>query len=197
MTDPIPGGAPPDDTKRSKRPLRFALRCVRDLVIAAALLHLVTAFFLQPVRVEGDSMQPGIHDAERIFINKFSYRFGSVRRGDVVVFTAPSDPGKTCIKRVVGLPGETIRISGGSVYIDGERLEEPYVVPATRSEGDIDGFTIPGGNYFVLGDHRDFSNDSRNWGPIPGDLILGRAVLRYWPPSAFGLIGGTADRRSH
>lgn len=182
----------PAEPRTAARTGRFHWRTVflalRDLLVVVALFHLVTSAFLQPVRVDGNSMQPGIRDQERLFINKLSYRFASIHRGDVVVFQSPTDKDKTFIKRVIGLPGERVRVTGGVVFINGARLPEPYALFSTEDPVTVDEFTIRPEQYFVLGDHRACSNDSRNWGPIPVTLIIGKAIFKYWPPSDFGFV---------
>src|SRR5712672_1242859 len=136
------------------QPLRRELRSWgRDLVIALSLAIVIIIFFYQPVKVEGTSMTPLISDQERIFINKFVYRFEPIERGDVVVFWYPLDRSKSFIKRVVGLPGEVVEIRQGIVYVDGEPLAEPYVPPQYEDMSDFGPLRVPRDNYFVMGDH--------------------------------------------
>src|SRR6516164_5675962 len=143
----------------------------RDLLIAIGLALVIIVFLYQPVKVEGTSMAPLLSDQERIFINKFVYRFEPIDRGDVVVFWYPLDRSKSFIKRVIALPGETIQIRGGVVYVDGQPLVEPYVPPQYADVSDYGPSIVPPGNYFVMGDHRISSNDSRVFGPVPGQFI--------------------------
>lgn len=161
---------------------------VRDIFFAALTAILIVVFVVQPVKVEGTSMQPHLSDQERIFVNKFIYHFSEVARGDIVVFWYPQDVTKSLIKRVIGLPGETVEIQSGVVLVDNEPLKEPYLESTYVDFSSFGPVTVPEGAYFVLGDHRDASNDSRNWGAVPGDKIFGKAILRYWPISKFGLI---------
>ena len=174
-------------------PLRRELRSwTRDLAVALGLAIVVMIFLYQPVKVEGTSMNPLLSDQERIFINKFVYHFEPIERGDVIVFWYPLDRSKSFIKRVVGLPGETIEIRDGHVYINGQELADQYV-PA----GYLDGSTytphrIPADDYFVMGDHRDSSNDSRVFGPVPRPFIYGKAVFAYWPADHFGSLTSTS-----
>jgi signal peptidase I len=133
-------------------------------------------------------MLPQLSDGERIFVNKFTYRVSDIRRGDIVVFWYPRNPSESLIKRVIGLPGETVEISSGVVQVNGQRLHEPYVVAQYRDFTSLAPVRVPERSYFVLGDHRNSSNDSRNWGVVPGGNIFGKAFLRYWPISEFGLI---------
>jgi len=175
----------PDATQ----PLRRELRSWgRDLVIALSLAVVIIIFFYQPVKVEGTSMTPLISDQERIFINKFVYRFEPIARGDVVVFWYPLDRSKSFIKRVVGLPGDTVEIREGRVYVNGTYLPEPYVPPESADFGAMSATQIPAGEYFVMGDHRTSSNDSRIFGPVPRKFIYGKAVFAYWPVDHFGSI---------
>jgi signal peptidase I len=170
-------------------PLRRELRSWgRDLVIALSLAVVIIIFFYQPVKVEGTSMTPLISDQERIFINKFVYRFEPIERGDVVVFWYPLDRSKSFIKRVVGLPGDTVEIREGQVYVNGKYLPEPYVPPESADMNNFSPTRIPKGEYFVMGDHRISSNDSRIFGPVPRNFIYGKAVFAYWPVDHFGSI---------
>jgi len=161
---------------------------IRDIVFAALTAVLIVVFVVQPVKVEGTSMQPHLADQERIFVNKFLYHVSEIDRGDIVVFWYPKDPAKSFIKRVVGLPGETLKIDSGRVYVNGSPLDEPYVPGEYADSSYFGPAVVSPGSYFVLGDHRNSSNDSRNWGMVPVQNIFGKAVLRYWPISKFGLI---------
>ncbi len=161
---------------------------LRDLILSLLLAFVVIVFFYQPVQVEGTSMMPELYNNERVFINKFVYRFEPVRRFDIIVFHYPLDPSKSYIKRVVGLPGEWVSIRNGDVFIDGKPLKEPFI---PRSYLDHDNYPptyVPPGRYFVLGDHRDDSNDSRVWGTVPRSYIYGKAVFVYWPWSDAGSL---------
>lgn len=187
-----PQGSPePEPAPTGRRRSAFALLSLgwlRDLFMAIALALAIIAFVYQPVKVEGNSMAPQLSDQERIFINKFIYKFESIQRGDIVVFRYPRDPGKSFIKRVVGLPGETVEIRRGVVYVNGVPLYEDYL---PVQENDLQSYPptlLPPQHYFVLGDHRRSSNDSRAWGTVHRDYIYGKAVFAYWPPSRFGLI---------
>lgn len=161
---------------------------LRDLAIAVALAMFIVLFLYQPVKVEGTSMVPAISDQERIFINKFVYHFEPIRRGDVVVFWYPLDPSKSFIKRVVGLPGETVTIRDGRVYVDGREIREPYVLPQYLDDMSYPPVRVPPHHYYVMGDHRDSSNDSRVFGPVSRGFIYGKAVFAYWPFDRFGTI---------
>ena len=167
---------------------------LRDLVFALMIAALVVVFIVQPVKVEGTSMLPRLHDGERIFVNKLiyydEYRWApKIDRGDIVVFWFPDDPSKSYIKRVIGLPGETVEVREGNVIINGSILVEKYLDPkenlSTRSQGPL---YVKPNYYFVMGDNRDNSSDSRIWGLVPKKYIYGKALLRYWPPSAASVI---------
>jgi len=177
-------------TQKAPAPqLRRELRSwTRDLAVALGLALVIIIFLYQPVKVEGTSMAPLLSDQERIFINKFVYRFEPIERGDVVVFWYPRDHSKSFIKRVVGLPGERLEIRAGLVYVDGKELREPYV-PANYLDGSTyPPVQIPVEEYFVMGDHRDSSNDSRVFGPVGRQEIYGKAVFAYWPVDHFGSL---------
>jgi signal peptidase I len=161
---------------------------LRDLILSLLLALTFVIFLYQPVQVEGTSMLPQLTNRERIFINKFVYRFEAIHRGDIVVFHYPLDPSKSYIKRVIGLPGETVRIRAGVVYINGRALREPYVLPWYLDHDDSPALTLGPGEYYVLGDHRDSSNDSREWGPVARKYVFGKAVFVYWPFSHFGVL---------
>jgi signal peptidase I len=172
--------------------LRTEIRVwTRDLLIAIGLALVIIVFLYQPVKVEGTSMAPLLSDQERIFINKFVYRFEPIQRGDVVVFWYPLDHSKSFIKRVVGLPGEAVEIRQGAVYVDGKIVPEPYVPPQYEDLSDFGPVRVPKDNYFVMGDHRISSNDSRVFGPVASRYIYGRAVFAYWPVDHFGSLSTT------
>lgn len=160
----------------------------RDLVVSSVAIVLIMTFLYQPVRVEGTSMMPGLEDHERLFINKVAYRFGSINRGDIIVFLYPRDESKSYIKRVIALPGDHIRIDHGRVFVNGKFLPEPYVPRRFRDEKSLAPMVVPPGNYFVLGDHRDLASDSRDFGPVPRRLIYGKAAFAYWPADMIGAV---------
>lgn len=172
--------------------LRHEIRVwTRDLLIAIGLALVIIVFLYQPVKVEGTSMAPLLSDQERIFINKFVYRFEAIHRGDVVVFWYPLDRSKSFIKRVIALPGETVTIRQGVVTVNGTVVPEPYVPPQYEDVSDFGPTRVPAGSYFVMGDHRISSNDSRVFGPVPSQFIYGRAVFAYWPVDHFGSLAMT------
>jgi signal peptidase I len=167
-----------------------ALLWLRDLMLSVLIALVVILFLFQPVRVEGTSMMPSLVDQERIFINKFSYRLGltPIHRGDTVVFWFPGDPSKSYIKRVIGIPGDTVEIVHGEVFVNGVKIAEPYVPEEYRDHGSMAPLTVPAEEYFVLGDHRSSSNDSRTWGTVPRRFIYGKAVFSYWPLHRLGAV---------
>ena len=140
-------------------------------------------------------MAPLLSDQERIFINKFVYRFEPIQRGDVVVFWYPLDHSKSFIKRVVALPGETVEIRQGALYVNGKAVSEPYVPAQYADLSDFGPVRVPTDSFFVLGDHRISSNDSRVFGPVSSSYIYGRAVFAYWPVDHFGSLD-TAEANS-
>jgi signal peptidase I len=182
-----PSPAPPHT--ESHHLLRHEIRVwTRDLLIAIGLALVIIVFLYQPVKVEGTSMAPLLSDQERIFINKFVYRFEDIHRGDVVVFWYPLDRTKSFIKRVIALPGETVELRHGILYVNGQLVPEPYVPPQYADVTDFGPIKVPRGGYFVMGDHRISSNDSRVFGPVAGQYIYGRAVFAYWPVDHFGSL---------
>ena len=173
---------------------------MRDLIFALMIAALVIVFIVQPVKVEGTSMLPRLHDGERIFVNKLiyydEYRWApKVERGDIVVFWFPDDPSKSYIKRVVGLPGDTVELREGNVLINGGVLNENYLDPksnlSTRSLAPV---YVKPNYYFVMGDNRDNSSDSRSWGLVPKKYVYGKALFRYWPLGTAKVI--TRDMRN-
>jgi len=161
---------------------------LRDLIISLAISAFIIIFLYQPVKVEGTSMMPSLDDQERIFVNKFVYRWEPIERGDIVVFRYPRDPSKSYIKRVIGVPGDQVRIDGGQVYVNGEAVEEDYVPPAYADERSYPEIMVPPRAYFMLGDHRSMSQDSRDFGPVKEGYIFGKAVFGYWPMDKLGRL---------
>ena len=161
---------------------------LRDLLISVVVSFFIITFLYQPVKVEGTSMAPQLHDQDRLFINKFAYDFEKIERDDVVVFYYPRDTQKSYIKRVIGLPGDSVRIVDGQVYVNGAAVDEPYVPARYRDVRSMDEFKVPEGEYFVMGDHRSISSDSRDFGPVARNLIYGKAAFVYWPREEMGVV---------
>ncbi len=169
---------------------REARSLVRDFLFAAATALLIVIFVIQPVKVEGTSMLPRLHNDERIFINKFIYQFESIKHGDIVVFWYPKNPSQSFIKRVIGVPGDEIRITNGKLFINNKPVPEPYLSPEYTSNVMPNRYwMVEEHHYFVMGDNRDASNDSRAWGLVPEKYIYGKAIFRYWPLDSAGTLG--------
>jgi signal peptidase I len=179
-----------NQTSGRRSPLTILAGWTRDLLISVILAVLVILFLYQPVKVEGTSMMPALIDQERIFINKFVYRFGigDIERGDLVVFWFPADPSKSYIKRVIGIPGDTVEVDSGSVLVNAEPLREDYVLDEYRDRMSMAPYKVGPDEFFVMGDHRSSSNDSRSWGAVPRKYIYGKAVFVYWPLDKVGLL---------
>lgn len=161
---------------------------IRDLIISVAVSSFIIIFLYQPVRVEGTSMLPMLEDQDRLFINKLAYRVGEIQRGDVVVFLYPHDHQKSYIKRVIALPGDDLRIDHGRVFVNGHELSEKYVPPRFEDDRSLPENVVPEHEYFVMGDHRSISSDSRDFGPVDRDLIYGKAAFVYWPVEQAGVV---------
>src|SRR5579875_1154979 len=185
MSEPLP-----EQPKPSRSAFITAVAWFRDLMLSVLIAVLVILFLYRPVKVEGTSMMPSLYDQERLFINQFSYKFGlgDIKRGDTVVFWFPEDPTKSYIKRVIGLPGDTIAVDDGYVIVNGKKLVENYVPLEYRDDRSYPLHVVPKNDYFVLGDHRVSSNDSRAWGFVPRNYIYGKAVFVFWPPEHIGAV---------
>jgi len=161
---------------------------VRDLIVSAIASILIITFLYQPVRVEGTSMLPRLVNHDRLFINKFVYHVSAIERGDVVVFHYPRDPEKSYIKRVIALPGDRLRIEHGQVLLNGKPTQEPYVPEEFRDTRSMDEIVVPDDTFFMMGDHRSISSDSREFGPVERGLIYGKAAFVYWPAKDAGIV---------
>ncbi len=171
----------------------FFLDFLETIVVSLAIFAVVYIFLFQPHQVDGKSMEPNFHNAEYILTDKISYRLGSPKRGDVVVFHSPQDNTTDFIKRIVGVPGDLVMVKDGYFYLNGTRLDEAYINdPGKVAPGRFlrEGATaeVPAGQYLVMGDNRLHSSDSREWGFVPKANIVGRAFFRYWPLDSFGSI---------
>jgi signal peptidase I len=161
---------------------------LRDLVISVSVSAFIIIFLYQPVRVEGTSMLPVLEDQDRLFVNKLAYHVGEIHRGDVVVFLYPHDHQKSYIKRVIALPGDDLKIDHGRVFVNGRELVERYVPPRFEDGRSLPESIVPDHEYFVMGDHRSISSDSRDFGPVDRDLIYGKAAFVYWPMEQVGVV---------
>ena len=158
------------------------MSAVRDIIITLVLalfIFFAVQFTIQSCQVDGVSMEPNFQHGQRLLVVKAAYWFGEPQRGDVIIFPSQTHSDENLIKRVVGLPGETVEVKEGQVYIDGSPLEEPYIIEPM--ERDFDATQVPEGSYFVMGDNRNHSNDSRSWGPLDGEDVIGKVWLCYWP----------------
>jgi len=188
-TTPTDAAEAPDAPETPAGPapsrLRLLIREVIETILLTAIIYAAVNFATGRFRVEGDSMQPNLHPEQYVLVDKVSYRLGQPRRGDIVVFQYPLATERDFIKRVIGLPGETVTVSGGAVSINGQPLTEPYIAaPPTYNNT----WTLAPEEYFVLGDNRNNSSDSHNWGPLHRKYLIGRAIFVYWPPDGWGLV---------
>ena len=182
------------EESKSSRFFEEVWEIIRVLLISAAVVLPIRYFIIQPFVVRGASMEPNFTDKEYLIIDEVSYYFSLPERGETIVFRYPRDPRQFFIKRIIGLPGERVKIEKGRVeifnaeYPDGFTLQEEYLDPPGRSTHSDSETTLKDGEYFVLGDNRDFSSDSRLWGVLPREFIVGRAVFRAWPFARFGPV---------
>lgn len=181
-----PDGGPVNEPPRRDRGAMHSW--MRDLVISVVVSAFIIIFLYQPVRVEGTSMLPVLEDQDRLFINKMAYRMGEIHRGDVVVFQYPRDHEKSYIKRVIALPGDDLRIDHGEVYVNGKPITEAYVPKRFADDRSQPEMLVPAHEYFVMGDHRSISSDSRDFGPVERELIYGKAAFVYWPVDQAGVV---------
>jgi len=177
---------PEEERDRWAEAKSFLCEIVETIVLVLIIYGLVSLGFLQ-FRVIQTSMEPNFHDGQYLVVNRLVYRLHPPQRGDVIIFHAPTNPEKEYIKRVIGLPGEAVEIREGYVYVDGRRLEETYIAQVNR-RGSWGPSIVEQDEYFVLGDNRNNSSDSRSWGMLPRENIIGKAWLSYWPPQKWGLI---------
>jgi signal peptidase I len=164
---------------------RILVEIIQTIVLALVLFFAIN-FISARIRVDGSSMEPTFHNGDYVIVNRLTYQWGEIQRGDVVVFPYPLSPEEDYIKRVIGLPGDRVAIYGGNVYVNGQRIEEPYISSAPAN--DVAETVVPEGYVYVLGDNRSASSDSRSWGPLEIEAILGKAVFRYYPFDSIGII---------
>ena len=184
--DPSPEALPPVETQTASPGWGPILRELAETVVLTLVIFFLIRTVVQNFRVEGMSMEPSFHDGQFLLINKLSYRLGEAERGDVIVFRYPRDPSRDFIERVVGLPGETIEIRDGQVYINGQFT--PTLATINQASYNSGPTTIGPDELYVLGDNRPNSSDSHAWGTLPLDLVIGKVVLSYWPPKTWGLV---------
>ena len=169
-----------------KSRLRNVLLEVIETIVLALVLFMAINFLTARIRVDGSSMEPNFHDGDYVIVNRMAYRLGDMQRGDVIVFPYPLHEEDDYIKRVIGLPGDHVAIYSGVVYVNGEALAEPYIME--KPDADLAEIVVPDGYVYVMGDNRNASSDSRSWGPLKIEKIIGKAVFRYWPFSTLGLV---------
>ena len=185
--------APEAASPRPRRRTNWLVETIITVALALGLYLVIQAFLVQTYRVEGQSMDDSLHDGQHLLIDKLTPRFDDYSRGDVVVLHPPDEPEDSTpfIKRVIGVAGDHLEVIDGTVWIDGVQLEEPYLAPGSVTEPGFDDDTswdIEDGEVFVMGDNRLDSRDSREFGTVATDEIIGRAWLRFWPVSQFGIL---------
>jgi signal peptidase I len=178
----LPGQAQPQRKKSGC--ISFLVDVLETLVLSVVLFVSINIISAR-IRVDGDSMVPTLVSGEYVVVNRLSYRLGNPQHGDIIVFHFPRNPSEEYIKRVIGLPGDVIEVMNGSVYVNGQLLNESYLEMRINYTGK---WEVPPGQLFVLGDNRNNSSDSHDWGTVPMDYVVGKAVLVYWPPPDWGLI---------
>jgi signal peptidase I len=174
----------------SRRPLGCLFEVVETLVLTVIIFLVIQNFVAQPYQVMQESMQHTLEQGQYVLVDKLTPRFSPYQRGDIVVFNAPEGGPVPFIKRVIGVPGDSVEIRDGSVHVNGVELAEPYIFDgdSTQPTGDRTSYSVPENALFVMGDHRANSTDSRVFGPVGNDDIIGRAVLRYWPINTLTLL---------
>jgi signal peptidase I len=177
---------PPDPQEKRSGTLRFILDIVETLILSVVLFAVINAVSAR-IRVDGASMEPTLETGEFVIVNKLAYMLGGPQVGDVIVFHFPRDPEQEYIKRVIGLPGDKVSVMEGQVSVNGQPLSEEYIAAPLAYEST---WTVPPESLFVLGDNRNNSSDSHNWGPVPLDYVVGKAVFVYWPPTRWGMLEG-------
>lgn len=166
---------------------KFLIDTIETILLAVLLFIGINAVSAR-IRVDGFSMLPTLQSHQYVLVNRLAYRLGSPQTGDVIVFHYPRDPEQEYIKRVIGLPGDRVQIANGEVMVNGMLIDEPYIADAPLYQTE---WTVPENSLFVLGDNRNNSSDSHNWGPVPMEYVVGKAILIYWPLENWGLIAGT------
>jgi signal peptidase I len=177
--------APAEQPAEAASAGKSLLREIIETVLLTVLIYLAVNFATGRFRIEGSSMEPTLHPDQYVLVDKLSYMIGDPRRGDIVVFNYPLATERDFIKRVVGLPGETVSAEGGTVYVNGKPLDESYIAAPPAYSGS---WTLGPNEYLVLGDNRNSSSDSHSWGPLDRHYLIGRAVFVYWPPKLWGTV---------
>ena len=175
----------PDESSQGSQSLKQFLVDLLETIILAVILFFAINAVSARVRVDGFSMLPTLQDGEYVLVNRLAYRNNLPIRGDIIVFVSPQSPNLDLIKRVIGLPGDTVKIFDSKVLVNGQMLDEPYIAAAPIYNGE---WNVPAGNLFVLGDNRNDSSDSHAWGLLPAENVIGKAILIYWPIPDWNLI---------
>lgn len=178
---PVEEGKPAEEGTNWKR---FVLDILETLILAVVLFVGINAISAR-VRVDGFSMRPTLEDGEFVLVSKLSYKFGEFSRGDIIVFHFPLNPDEELVKRIIGVPGDKIAVQNNQVFVNGQKLDEPYIAQAPLYSGE---WTVPADKLFVLGDNRNNSNDSKDWGLLPQESVVGKAILIYWPPPMWSVL---------
>lgn len=179
-----PPSEQPEVSNKDTGIVRFVVDILETLVLSVILFIGINAVSAR-IRVDGSSMEPTLHSGEFVIVNKLSYKFGDPTLGEIVVFHFPRDPEQEYIKRVIGLPGDQVIIDQGKVIVNNRLIDEPYIAANPAYDGT---WIVPEGHLFVLGDNRNNSSDSHNWGTVPQEYVIGKAVFVYWPPGEWGKI---------
>lgn len=192
-TTPISAALPElteETTLTTEQPSKVwpVLREIIETILLAAIIWLAVNFATARYVVDGQSMEPNLHTGQFLIVSRLAYRFGDPQRGDIIVFDFPGNPSDDYVKRIIGLPGEKVTIENGHIFINGQRLDEPYLPPDDITLPSQGQWTVPDGQYFVLGDNRAHSSDSRSWGMLEMNKIIGKAWVSYWPPQTWGLL---------
>ncbi|WP_328793727.1 signal peptidase I [Heliomicrobium undosum] len=177
--------------QRQAKPPKSAVREIAEAVlVAVALAFLIRFFLFQPFYIPSGSMEPTLMPLDRIIVSKVNYWFSEPAHGNIIVFRFPEDPSRDFVKRVIAVGGQTVKIRNSQLFVDDRPIPEPYLPPALRM-GDYGPFTVPEGKFFVMGDNRNHSDDSRRWGVVPRENVIGQAVFLYWPFDRIRTLGGT------
>ena len=181
-TEAVPEPVAPE--KGRSGAARFVIDLLETLILSVVLFLVINAVSAR-IRVDGFSMEPTLHSGEFVIVNRLAYKLGDPTISDVIVFHYPRDPEQEYIKRVIGLPGDHVRITDGQVFVNDQQIEEPYISTPPAYQSD---WTVPENGLFVLGDNRNNSSDSHTWGPVPMENVIGKAFFVYWPPESWGLV---------